>query len=204
MPSYFPDVNVWLALSDAGHSSAAKAWRWLNALPTDVDLIFSRYTQLGLLRLLTNEAVMGPKTLVLSAAWAAYGPMEQRSASLAPEAAGMEGTFRRVTRAFDNKPATKWIGDCYLLAFALRNGATLVTFDRALARLATEQDCQALVSGLISAAAPASGSGRVRVHREVWDAGVGELLVELRDFVPEGIDFGSGGLQLASGFVYLG
>ena len=32
--------------------------------------------------------------------------------------------------------ASKWIGDCYLLAFAKESGARLVTFDKALASLA--------------------------------------------------------------------
>jgi len=29
----FPDLNVWLALSDPGHPHSAAAWNWLNILP---------------------------------------------------------------------------------------------------------------------------------------------------------------------------
>jgi predicted nucleic acid-binding protein len=62
-------VNVWLALSDTGHAHSASAWKWQEILPDDHKLIFSRYTQIGLLRLLTNVSVMGDQTLTLRKAW---------------------------------------------------------------------------------------------------------------------------------------
>jgi hypothetical protein len=49
MTSFFPDLNVWLALSVAGHSHSADAWQWANLLPRETRLIFCRYTQIGLL-----------------------------------------------------------------------------------------------------------------------------------------------------------
>jgi len=72
MTSYFPDLNIWLALSDIGSSHSVIAWVWLNGLAPNDRLIFSRYTQLGLLCLLTNKAVMGDQTLTLGEAWAVY------------------------------------------------------------------------------------------------------------------------------------
>src|SRR5262245_36598596 len=71
MTSFFPDLNVWLALSDPAHMHCSDAWDWLNPL-REVRLIFSRYTQVGLLRLLTNPAVMGRETLTLGHAWDVY------------------------------------------------------------------------------------------------------------------------------------
>jgi predicted nucleic acid-binding protein len=59
MTSFFPDLNVWLALSVSGHSHSRRAWQWLDGLTDEVTLLFSRYTQIGLLRLLTNASVMG-------------------------------------------------------------------------------------------------------------------------------------------------
>ncbi len=64
MTSFFPDINVWIALSDAANSHNGKAWIWLNLVAPEDRLIFSRYTQLGLLRLLTNQSVMGEQTLI--------------------------------------------------------------------------------------------------------------------------------------------
>src|ERR1035441_7808690 len=69
MTSFFPDLNVWLALSVGVHRHNAGAWRWLNSLPPGARLIFSRYTHIGLLRLLTNQAAMGEQTLTLRKAW---------------------------------------------------------------------------------------------------------------------------------------
>jgi hypothetical protein len=72
MTLFFPDLNVWLALSDTGHVHSASAWKWREILPDDHKLIFSRYTQIGLLRLLTNVSVMGDQTLTLRKAWGVY------------------------------------------------------------------------------------------------------------------------------------
>jgi uncharacterized protein len=69
--SVFPDLNVWIALSSTRHAHHVKAVEWLQTLD-DVRLIFCRYTQLGFLRLLTTEAVMGEDTLSQSEAWDEY------------------------------------------------------------------------------------------------------------------------------------
>jgi uncharacterized protein len=65
MISFFPDLNVWIALSVGGHRHNTEAWSWLNLLPRESRLILSRYTHIGLLRLLTNQSVMGEQTLTL-------------------------------------------------------------------------------------------------------------------------------------------
>lgn len=59
MTLFFPDLNVWLALAVEGHVHNTAASRWQRSMPGDSRLIFSRYTQIGLLRLLTNSAMMG-------------------------------------------------------------------------------------------------------------------------------------------------
>ncbi len=140
MTLLFFDLNVWLALSDAGNFHNATAWAWLNRLPADARLIFSRYTQLGLLRLLTNTAVMGDQTLTLSQAWAVYDRwLEDPRVEFYPEPRGLEAAFRQATRPFSAQKATKWVGDCWLLAFAETASAGLVTFDRALYESARKQ-----------------------------------------------------------------
>ncbi len=47
MTLFFPDLNVWLALSVAGHAQSA-AWNWMDSLHGDDRLILSRFTQIGL------------------------------------------------------------------------------------------------------------------------------------------------------------
>ena len=140
MISFFPDLNVWLALSVASHSHNATAWSWIGGLPRGVKLIFSRYTQIGLLRLLTNQSVMGDRTLSLRMAWGVYDRwLEDPRVEFYPEPRGIDATFRQTTEPFAAKQASKWIGDCYLLAYAKDSQGVLVTFDRALHAQARKQ-----------------------------------------------------------------
>jgi hypothetical protein len=145
MTLLFFDLNVWLALFDAGNSHHAVAWAWFNLLPDDCHLIFSRYTQLGLLRLLTNKAVMGDETLTLRQAWAVYDRwLEDPRVEFHPEPRNLESAFRQATKPFAAKHASKWVGDCWLLAFAEAANARLVTFDQALYDFARKQGNSAI------------------------------------------------------------
>jgi len=62
-----------------------------------------------------------------------------------PEPRNVDAAFRHATAPFAAQRASKWIGDCYLLAFAKDIEATLVTFDRALLGLARKQNCAAII-----------------------------------------------------------
>jgi toxin-antitoxin system PIN domain toxin len=148
MTSFFPDLNVWLALSVAGHSHSADAWQWVNLLPRETRLIFCRYTQIGLLRLLTNQVVMGDQTLTLRKAWSVYDRwLADPRVEFYPEPRGVDAEFREATEPFATKPASKWIGDCWLLASANSIKATLVTFDRALYQQARKQGHSVVIPG---------------------------------------------------------
>ena len=140
MTSFFPDLNVWLALSVESHPRRGDAWSWMNVLPSEARLIFSRYTHVGLLRLLTNQSVMGEQTLTLRKAWAVYDRwLEDPRVAFYPEPRGIDAAFRHATEPFAAKQASKWIGDCYLLAYARESQAVLVTFDAALQAQARKQ-----------------------------------------------------------------
>ena len=129
--SLFPDINVWIALSYEGHAHHAAAVRWFTTLDQDSSLIFCRFTQLGLLRLLTAEAVMGDEVMTQPEAWDAYDRWQQDDrVELMNEPSGLEPRFRTLTRR--PHPATKDWADSYLAAFAASGELTLVTFDRAM------------------------------------------------------------------------
>jgi len=146
MTSFFPDLNVWLALSVPDHTHQSEAWNWLNSTTTDARLIFVRFTQIGLLRLLSNSAVMGAQTATLGEAWELYDRwFEDPRVEFYPEPAGMEAALREATAPFDAKPASHWVGDCFLLANAKEFGAVLVTFDRALVSFARKHGCAAII-----------------------------------------------------------
>jgi toxin-antitoxin system PIN domain toxin len=146
MTLFFPDLNVWLALSDTGHTHSASAWKWLRILPDDRRLIFSRYTQIGLLRLLTNVSVMGDQTLTVSKAWNVYDRwLEDPRVEFYPEPRNLDTGFRQNTEAFAARQASKAIGDCFLLAYAKELQATLVTYDRALHEFARKRGYAAVI-----------------------------------------------------------
>ena len=67
----FPDINVWVALTYEGHVHHLVAHDWLADAGDDVRLLFCRFTQLGLLRLLSAEAIMG-EVMNQRDAWGAY------------------------------------------------------------------------------------------------------------------------------------
>ncbi len=146
MTSFFPDVNVWIALSTEDHRHSPEAWSWMESLGANSQLGFSRFTQLGFLRLLTNEIIMGGQVKTLGKAWDAYEAwLDDPRVEFYPEPQGLEAAFRRSTDGFARLSASKWVGDCYLLAYAERCGATLVSFDRKLVKLAREQGHSAIL-----------------------------------------------------------
>ena len=128
----FPDINVWVALTYEGHIHHRAAKNWFDPLGASARLFFCRFTQLGLLRLLTAEAVMGQEEVMSQAeAWGAYDRwLADERVGFLEEPAGLEPTFRAMTRL--RHPAPKDWADSYLAAFALNFGLALVTFDRAL------------------------------------------------------------------------
>lgn len=129
--SLFPDINVWVALTYEGHVHHAVAAAWFAELQSDAALAFCRFTQLGLLRLLTTAAVMGDEAMTQPQAWAAYDRwLQDPRVTLVDEPLEIEPRFRFLTRR--RQPATKDWADAFLAAFATTGQLTLVTFDRGL------------------------------------------------------------------------
>lgn len=126
----FPDINVWVALTHGRHVHHLVANDWIESLEADVRLCFCRFTQLGFLRLLTAEAVMGDEVQTQVDAWAIYDQwLKNDHVTLLEEPSGLERRFRSLTRSRQASPKA-W-ADAYLAAFADASQLTLVTFDRA-------------------------------------------------------------------------
>ena len=129
--SLFPDINVWVALTYEGHKHHSIAAEWFATLSPGTTFAFCRFTQLGLLRLLTAEAVMSDEVMTQPQAWAVYDRwLRDPRVEFVDEPAGIETRFRALTRL--QQPATKDWADSYLAAFAIIGQLTLVTFDRGL------------------------------------------------------------------------
>ena len=127
----FPDINVWVALTFEGHIHHLRARDWFGTLGDSARLFFCRFTQLGLLRLLTADAVMGQDgVLTQEEAWGAYDRwLRDERVGFLEEPAGLEPLFRGLTRSANAAPKD-W-ADSYLAAFAAASQLTFVTFDRA-------------------------------------------------------------------------
>ena len=124
---------MWLALSWGSHPNSSVAWDWYRTLRAE-EVQFCRLTQIGLLRLLTTRGVMGNDCLTLRGAWKVYDQwLGDPKVELRREPADVDLVFRRAASRFANLAAPKALGDCYLLALAQASGASLVTFDTALA-----------------------------------------------------------------------
>jgi len=125
-------VNVWLALAHGIHPHHRSAKAWGESLDGNSLVYFCRFTQLGLLRLLTNQSVMGDDVLTQFQAWKAFDAFLANPANrMADEPRGINPVFRRHTNR--SEASTKQWADGYIAAFAETANFTLVTFDRALA-----------------------------------------------------------------------
>lgn len=139
MISFLPDINVWLALTWGRHPHAARAAQWFNDLEQTASVLFCRFTQIGLLRLLTTTQVMADDVMTTGEAWAMYdGWLQDERIDIANESERIESAFRHATVRFHQLRAPKTWGDAYLVAFAGSSGCRLVTFDRAMVEIAPD------------------------------------------------------------------
>jgi len=129
---YLPDVNVWVALAIAEHVHHSVAKQWLDSVRPQ-RLVFCRVAQMGLLRLLTNQRVMGKDNFGGEMAWEIFDALcRDHDAAFAAEPLGFDEVWRSVTRTH-HTGANSWT-DSYLAAFASAHDFTLVSFDRGFRR----------------------------------------------------------------------
>jgi toxin-antitoxin system PIN domain toxin len=123
------DVGVWLAAVWGRHVHYPVASVWVNAQADD--LVFCRVTQLGLLRLLSNPAIMGGDAVDRSQAWRLFDQLWSDERVLwAEEPDGLDAVWRAIS-ARDDKSHKLWADD-YLAAFAQASDLPLATLDRKL------------------------------------------------------------------------
>jgi uncharacterized protein len=134
----FPDINVWIALTVERHVHHTRATKWFESIGGSGRLFFCRFTQLGLLRLLTLEGVMGLQEVMPQAeAWKTYDRWQQdERIGFLDEPPEIEVAFRGLTQSRQGAPKD-W-PDSYLAAFATSAQLTLVTFDQVLSSKARQ------------------------------------------------------------------
>ena len=136
-PPILADVNVWLATlvaSHPHHDAAARWWRE-TVLPSGDHVAFCRLTHLGLLRLLSNERVMGRRRLSHRLAWStATGMLAQPQVRFLPEPDGIDHHLADLCTRKGS--ASGFWSDAYLAAFARAGRHRLATFDRGFRQFA--------------------------------------------------------------------
>lgn len=133
----FPDINVWIALTLERHVHHTRARKWFESIGGSSRLFFSRFTQMGLLRLLTLEAVMGEELMSQAEAWKTYDRwLQDERVVFLDEPPEIEPAFRGLTQS--KQAAAKDWADSYLAAFALSAQLILVTLDRDFANKASQ------------------------------------------------------------------
>jgi len=129
--SCFPDINVWLAIVVERHVFNRSASDWWNQSQSDA-IGFCRFTQLGLLRHLSNVATMKGNPLTNREAWKIFETLKSDArVRFFPEWPALDGLLKSYS---DVNQATNVWGDAYLAAYATVNEATLVTFDKSFAK----------------------------------------------------------------------
>jgi uncharacterized protein len=119
-----------LALSFEGHAHHTSARAWFDGVE-NARIFFCRHTQLGLLRLLSLDAVMCDEAMSQEEAWESYDALlEDDRIDFIEEPLELEQIFRGMSQL--QRPAPKDWADSYLAAFSITAQLTLVTFDRTL------------------------------------------------------------------------
>jgi uncharacterized protein len=123
------DVGVWLAAVWGRHAEHRIARRWFD--DESDDLILCRVTQMSLLRLTSNPAIMRQDAVSRAEAWRVIDRLWSDDRVLwAEEPDHLESVFRAISARDDNSHKL-WTDD-YLAAFAQASGASLATLDARL------------------------------------------------------------------------
>ncbi len=129
------DVNILLALCYDRHVHHPVVLQWFEQQDFQ-SVIVCRNSQLGLLRLLCNETVMGADVCSLDAAWQVYDAMlcDERFVFY-HETEGLDEYLRSYSAS--GRASPKLWQDAYLAAFARSAHIGLVTLDRGFERFAS-------------------------------------------------------------------
>lgn len=123
------DVNVWIAAAAQGHLHHRAVSAWMDSQRDT--LAFCRITQMGLLRHLSNPAVLRRDVVTRRGAWRVFEAlMADDRVRILSEPEGLETRWMRFSARNDHSHRL-WTDD-YLAAFAETAGATFVTLDTSI------------------------------------------------------------------------
>jgi len=124
------DVSVWVAAIWDGHVHHLQAKRWLED-NTDEELAFCRVTEMGVLRSLSNPAVLQQDAVTRRQAWdLVLALQEDPRIRFLQEPQGLAPLWITLSKR-DDQSHKLWTDD-YLAAFAQAAHADLVPLDRGM------------------------------------------------------------------------
>lgn len=132
MRAFLPDVNIWVALSDPAHAAHELATEWL-LRSRDARLLLCPVTEAGFVRI-ASSPLIGKKSIADALR------MLQEIAAL-PNCDSLpiaDSWLSLVQPLTPRMHGYRQVADALLLGLAIRNGAILVTLDRAIQALAGE------------------------------------------------------------------
>lgn len=127
------DINTWIALSLETHPQHKAARQWYRRTPMEPgDLLWCRQTEMGFLRLTTQERVMKVYAVEALTNNEAITFLTDVSADPAVARADEPATARALwlKLARSRQPSPNVWMDAYLAALAMSLGAEMVTFDQ--------------------------------------------------------------------------
>lgn len=136
------DINVWVPALWRHHPKHREATTWLDS-QSDEELLFCRVTELGLLRMLVNPAVVGSDAMTRRQAWDVLLKLQHDPrVRFLQEPQGLAPLWMAFSKR-DDRSHKLWTDD-YLAAFAQAAHAGLVTFDRSMHARYPSVDIQTL------------------------------------------------------------
>ncbi len=130
MKNYLPDVNIWFALSDPAHAAHKQATEWQLG-SHGARLLLCPVTEAGFVRIAASPLV-GKKSIADAMRMLVEIAALPNVAHLPVSHSWMELIQPLTPRLYGYRQVT----DALLLGLAIRNGAILVTLDRAIQALA--------------------------------------------------------------------
>jgi len=130
--SDLPDINVWVALSEAAHAHHSRASHYWNSERAD-RVVFCGTTILGMLRILTLPSAMGGNPFKTDEAFLKY-----REFARLPET-GFIADSENICAPFGSWTSERFFTaklwtDAWIAAVAMENGCRVVSFDADFAR----------------------------------------------------------------------
>jgi len=130
---FLADVNFLIAILDIKHEHSEQASSWLKNAGERHSIVICRVAQMGAIRLLTKQSIMGAGVLTGAEAWGYLNTLFKDDRFVfGSEPVSFESSWQTICE-WTPKGSSAETGS-YLAAFAIAGNLTMVTFDGGMTR----------------------------------------------------------------------